>query len=82
MCSTTTASLVPPRAAYRGFLVLAKEPQQARLVIIEDGESTDIVNIQRPTSNVQGYYNLNGQRVDVLQKNKLYIVDGKKTIIK
>lgn len=68
--------------AERGFLVLAKEPQQARLAIIEEGESTDIVSIQRPTDNVQSCYNLNGQRVDVPQKNKLYIVNGKKTIIK
>lgn len=68
--------------ANRGFLVLTTDPQQARLAIIEEGESTDIVSIQRPTDNVQSYYNLNGQRVDVPQKNKLYIVNGKKTIIK
>lgn len=72
--------------ANRGFLMLTKEPQQSRLTIIEEGESTGIADVQHATPNVQhstfNVYNLNGQRVDVPQKNKLYIVNGKKTIIK
>ena len=54
----------------------------ARLSIVFDDETTGIVNL--PTANSKGegaVYNLNGQRVQKAQKG-LYIIDGKKVMVK
>jgi hypothetical protein len=53
---------------------------EARLTVTFDGETTAIKSIENAeTSNA--IYNLNGQRVEKAQKG-LYIVNGKKTIVK
>lgn len=53
---------------------------EARLTVTFDGETTAIKSIDNAeTSNA--IYNLNGQRVEKAQKG-LYIVNGKKTIVK
>ena len=47
----------------------------------ENGETTGITTVKSEVKNVEGIYNLNGQRVAMPTKG-LYIVNGKKVIIK
>ena len=53
----------------------------AKLSFIFDEETTGIKSVQGSGLTVNGYYNLNGQRVNQPSKG-LYIVNGKKVIIK
>jgi hypothetical protein len=49
--------------------------------IVFSDEATDVKNINRESMANENYYNLNGQRVYANQKG-LYIVNGKKVVIK
>ena len=69
---------VPANKAYLA-VVAATEPE-ARLTVTFDGETTAIKSIENAETN-NAIYNLNGQRVEKAQKG-LYIVNGKKTIVK
>lgn len=69
---------VPANKAYLA-VVAATEPE-ARLTVTFDGETTAIKSIENAETN-NAIYNLNGQRVSKAQKG-LYIVNGKKTIVK
>ena len=51
------------------------------LEIVIDGEATGIKDVQRSTFNVNGYYDLQGRKV-VQPTKGLYIVNGKKVVIK
>ena len=53
----------------------------ARLAISFDDETTGISNVEGSKLNVEGYYNLAGQRVAQPAKG-LYIVNGKKVVVK
>lgn len=61
----------------------AAAANNARLAFIfdDDENTTGIVNNKREVTAIDGYYNLNGQRVANPTKG-LYIVNGKKVIIK
>ena len=58
-----------------------KPTGNARIAIVFEDESTGIQQIQNSNVNVEGYYNLAGQRVAQPAKG-LYIVNGKKVIMK
>ena len=52
-----------------------------RMVMVFDGEATNISTVLGEGTKANGYYNLNGQRVTAPQKG-LYIVNGKKVVVK
>ena len=60
-----------------------KIPAEARLTFIidEEGETTGVKTIEKRQVTIDGYYNLNGQRVAQPTKG-LYIVNGRKVVIK
>lgn len=77
----TEASTVPAGKAY---LLVSNVPAGARSLAFtfEDEETTDIVNLSPAISKGEiNVYNLNGQRVQNPQKG-LFIVNGKKMVIK
>ena len=60
----------------------ALSPSAARIAIVFDDETTGVSDVRSKMSDVRSeYYNLNGQRVEKPSKG-LYIVNGKKVIIK
>ena len=72
-------------AACRGFFTIPGEAANARQIVLGfgDGETTSIIatlndKVEKVNDNV---YNLNGQRLNVLQKG-INIVNGKKVVIK
>ncbi|MBQ9204327.1 MAG: hypothetical protein IJ155_08805 [Prevotella sp.] len=71
---------LPANKAYLPILT-ANVPSNARLSIIFEDETTGISNVDSPMMNVEDYYNLAGQKVAQPTKG-LYIVNGKKVIIK
>ncbi len=56
-------------------------PGASMMMVFADDETTGIQKVENRESRAEGYYNLNGQRVAVPTKG-LYIVNGKKMIIK
>ncbi len=50
--------------------------------IIKEAESTPIENVTIKESTQEAYYNLLGQRVSTLKKGNIYVINGKKIIIK
>jgi hypothetical protein len=52
----------------------------SRVRIIENGETTGIINLTPTASQDMVIYDLSGRRVKVPQKGQIYIVNGKKTI--
>ncbi len=52
------------------------------LTIVFSGESTGISTIEHSPLTIDRYYNLKGQRVDTPKKGGLYIMNGKKVVIK
>ena len=68
-------------ATNKAYLKIPTGGGLARLAIVFDGEATGIGSVERSMVNAEGYYNLNGQRVSAPSKG-LYIVNGKKVIIK
>ena len=73
-------------AANRAYLHIATElapdaASGARLSIIFDGETTGIAEVEKAGAENGAIYNLSGQRVSK-PANGLYIVNGKKVIIK
>ncbi len=87
----TTAKFFTPSGSgtlkkYKAYLQTKNEltiPTNARGIdiVFDDSETTGISNIRRETINNNEYYNLAGQRV-VQPTKGLYIVNGKKVIIK
>ena len=67
--------VVPADKAY-----LAVTKSSSRLTVTFDGEATGIKTVENAKAG-KAIYNLNGQRVNKAQKG-LYIVNGKKTIVK
>ena len=72
-------------AACRGFFTIPEEAANARQIVLGfgDGETTSIIatlndKVEKVNDNV---YNLNGQRLNVLQKG-INIVNGKKIFVK
>lgn len=72
--------VVPADKAYLAVAAGAIVPESARLTVTFDGEATGIKTVENAKAG-KAIYNLNGQRVNKAQKG-LYIVNGKKTIIK
>ncbi len=68
-------------AAHRAYLSTAATAGAREYLEFAFGETTDITKIENTKQGVEGYYNLNGQRVAQPQKG-LYIVNGKKVVIK
>ena len=69
-------------ATDKAYLHLTEAPGARALdIIFDDGETTSIKQVEGLGLKVEGYYNLNGQRVAQPTKG-LYIVNGKKVIIK
>lgn len=67
---------IPANKAY----LAVSNSDATRLTVTFDGETTAIKSIENAETN-NAIYNLNGQRVSKAQKG-LYIVNGKKTIVK
>ena len=65
---------------FRGYFTYSATPAP-ELNFVIDGETTGIENVNRETINNNRYFNLNGQRVAQPTKG-LYIVNGKKVIVK
>lgn len=68
-------------SAAAGIVYVESAATARSLSIVFDDETTGINNIESSMLNVDGYYNLAGQRVAQPRKG-LYIVNGKKAIIK
>ena len=68
-------------AAHRAYLSTAATAGAREYLEFAFGETTDITKIENTKQGVEGYYNLNGQRVAQPQKG-LYIMNGKKVVIK
>ena len=76
--NATSKLTVPPTRAY---LQLSSAPQQARMLVSFDGESTGIATISRDGQmDIQTVYDLQGRRVERPAKGGLYIVGGKKIV--
>lgn len=70
-------------AAGKAYLetTTALSPAASRLTIVFGDETTGITSVNGEGYKADGYYNLAGQRVDAPKKG-LYIVDGKKVLVK
>ena len=68
-------------AANRAYLSTSTAAAARFLKFADDNETTGIENIEHSTLNIENYYNLQGRRVAQPQKG-LYIVNGKKVVIK
>lgn len=76
-CLDNYGATIPAGKAYLNVAAAG-----ARLSIVFDDETTGIADVRGKMSDVRGgYYNLSGQRVDQPQKG-LYIVNGKKVVVK
>ena len=62
-------------------MAVPNDATPARGLWFDDGETTSIKQVEALGLKVEGYYNLNGQRVAQPTKG-LYIVNGKKVVIK
>ena len=71
---------IPANKAYLKVLKSSLSGSEARLNVMFDDEATGISTIEN-AAKADGYYNLSGQRVAKPSKG-LYIVNGKKVIIK
>ena len=71
-------------ALLKGFRGYFKDiPAGARVAFVGDGDvATGIYSISVDTTAPEGTYNLQGQKVQQLNKGGLYIVNGKKIVIK
>ena len=77
-----TAVAIPADKAYLKVLKTSIDESPSRALTIKFGdEETGIKSVQGSGVTVNGYYNLSGQRVSQPTKG-LYIVNGKKVIIK
>ena len=66
----------------KAYLKVAADAAPARLAIVfEDSETTGIATVENANVLNENYYNLNGQRIVAPQKG-LYIVNGKKVVLK
>ena len=68
-------------ATNKAYLKVPSSGGSARLAIVFDNDPTGISTIENNSKDMNGYYNLNGQRVAQPAKG-LYIVNGKKVIMK
>ena len=76
--NATSKLTVPPTRAY---LQLSSAPQQARMLVSFDGESTGIATIGSDgRMDIQTVYDLQGRRVNSPVRGGLYIVGGKKMV--
>lgn len=77
------AGTIPANKAYLPILTSEAPASDARLRIVFGGEATGIAEnvIMRNVDN-ENVYNLNGQRVSQPKKGGLYIVNGKKALVK
>ena len=76
------AATLPSFKAYLHTTSALSTGAGARLALVfEENETTGLKAIGNDQNAIEGYYNLNGQRVVAPQKG-LYIVNGKKVVIK
>ena len=68
-------------AAHRAYLSTAATAGARDYLEFSFGETTAITKVENTKQNVESYYNLNGQRIANPTKG-LYIVNGKKVVIK
>lgn len=68
-------------AAGKAYLQVPATAARASFAISFDNETTGIENIEHSALNIENYYDLQGRRVAQPQKG-LYIVNGKKVVIK
>lgn len=68
-------------AANKAYLAVPTDAGAHEFVWFDEGETTSIKQVEALGLKVEGYYNLNGQRVAQPTKG-LYIVNGKKVVIK
>jgi len=66
---------------FRAYFVLADAEKDYLTFKNEDGTTTAIKAVELGSS-VEGAYNLNGQKVERLNKRGLYIINGKKVVMK
>ena len=74
------AGTVPANKAF--LPILTDEVPSSRLNIVFNDETTGISTIENVQLTTDKYYNLNGQRVENPKKGNLYIVNGKKVLMK
>ena len=74
----TAGATIP---AYRAYIQVSSTSPSRELTFTVDGEVTTAIEGISTENNHGDIYNLNGQRVDKAQKG-LYIVNGKKVVIK
>lgn len=76
----TTSGTIP---AFRGYLALDKGQASSRLNITFDDETTNVSSVEIESRQNNGtYYTLSGQRISGQPTKGLYIVNGKKVVIK
>ncbi len=83
--SSATIAKGTASATMKGFRAYFELPAagNARLAFFdEDGTTTFIGSIEMEKAADGKVYNLNGQRVENLKKGQLYIINGKKTVIR
>ena len=69
---------------YRAYFELPENTDAARLGIVldEDGQTTVIRGITIADTQLNNAFDLKGQRVETLKKGGIYIVNGKKTVVR
>lgn len=72
------------KASLKGFRAYFDAPATARLSIVIEGETTgiNVINGEGFANGSDDVYNLNGQKVQNVKKGSLYIVNGKKQVVK
>jgi len=80
--ATTAGAYMPAGRAYLSTTVDASD-SDARLSVVFDDEAAGITAVKNaPNESNQIFYNLNGQRVDQPKKGGLYIIHGRKVVVK
>ena len=78
-----TIKVASASATMKGFRAYFKNvPAGARVSFVGDDLPTGIRMIEVDKTAPEGTYNLNGQKVDQLNRGVLYIVNGKKVVVK
>lgn len=70
---------------YRGYFQLAESITKLPKLVFYNADGTSTVGIAAPKAETvirQGVYNLKGQRVEQMRKGEIYIIGGKKTLMK
>ena len=76
------APKVPTVGAYRSYMMYTPAEGQAASPMFRIGGSTGIDNTTLPNSNEVVIYDLMGRKVTTMEKGNMYIINGRKVIVK